>query len=102
MSLSPSQLLTFGDKVRQNLSGLDNILQQINRHGAATEHRGPDLQRGAVFRERGAEEGVDGVKDHVDDVFLQDGIRKTLLSFITNLQKKKQKGVPLSVLCVCA
>ncbi len=48
-------------------------------------HHGPDLQRSAVLREGGAEEGVDGVEYHVDDVFLQDGIRKTLLSFITNL-----------------
>lgn len=47
-----------------------------------------DLQRGAVFRERGAEEGVDRVEHHVDDVFLQDGIRKTLFSFIANLQTR--------------
>lgn len=52
-------------------------------------HRVPDLQRGAVLRKGGAEEGSDGVEDHVDDVFLQDGIRKTLLSFITNLQVTK-------------
>lgn len=54
-------------------------------------HLGPDLQRRAVLRERGAEEGVDGVKHHVDDVFLQDGIRKSLLSLVTNLQKEKEK-----------
>lgn len=47
------------------------------------------LQRSAVFRERGAEEGVDGVKNHADDVFLQNGIGKTLFSFITDLQRGK-------------
>lgn len=56
-------------------------------------HHGPDLQRRAVLRERGAEEGVDGVKDHVDDVFLQDGIRKTLLSFITHLHREPHKHI---------
>lgn len=35
----------------------------------------PHLQRRAVLRERRAEEGVDGVKHHVDDVLLQDGVR---------------------------
>ena len=48
------------------------------------------LQGGAVFRERGAEEGVDGVKHHVDDVLLQDRITETLLSVTTNLQKRKR------------
>lgn len=50
----------------------------------------PDLQRRAVLRERRAEEGVDGVKHHVDDVFLQDGIRQSLLSFVTHLHRKKR------------
>lgn len=50
-------------------------------------HHGPDLQRRAVLGERGAEEGSDGVKDHVDDVFLQDGVSKTFLSLVTNLPR---------------
>lgn len=51
------------------------------------------LQRSAVFRERGAEEGVDGVKNHADDVFLQNGIGKTLFSFITDLQSVKKPNI---------
>lgn len=47
--------------------------------------RDPDLQGSAVLRERGAEEGIDGVKDHIYDVFLQDWVRQTLLSFVTDL-----------------
>lgn len=54
---------------------------------AGRVNRGPDLQRRAVLRERGAEEGVDGVKDHVDDVFLQDGVRKMFFTFVAHLQK---------------
>lgn len=62
----------------------------------------PDLQGGAVLRERGAEEGIDGVKNHVDDVFLQDGISKTLFSFITNLQTKNTLTKPqCECLCAC-
>ena len=50
-----------------------------------------DLQGGAVLREGGAEEGVDGVKHHVDDVLLQDGIAESLLSLVTNLQTGKTR-----------
>jgi len=49
------------------------------------------LQRGAVLGERRAEEGDDGVEDHVDDVLLQDGIRKTLIALIAHLPRKRQK-----------
>lgn len=59
------------------------------------EHRGgwttaPHLQGRAVLRERGAEEGVDGVKDHIDDVLLQDGVRKMLLTLIAHLHKAER------------
>lgn len=33
------------------------------------------LQGGAVFREGGAEEGIDGVQHHIHNVLLQDRIR---------------------------
>ena len=61
----------------------------------------PHLQGGAVFRERGAEEGDDGVKDDIDDVFLQDGISKTLLSFVTNLQRREHHRHIKLYVCVC-
>lgn len=57
---------------------------------AGRVNHGPDLQRRAVLRERGAEEGVDGVKDHVDNVFLQDGVREMFFTFIAHLQKEHQ------------
>lgn len=52
----------------------------------------PHLQGRAVLRKRGAEEGVDGVKDYVDDVLLQDGVRKILLTFIAHLQKSQERN----------
>ena len=73
--------------LHSSMSNNNNLMTEY-----ITVEPGPDLQRRAVLRERRAEEGVDGVKHHVDDVFLQDGIGQTFVSFVTNLQKKHKRS----------
>lgn len=61
---------------------------------------GPDLQRRAVLREGRAEEGTDGIKHHIYDVFFQDGISQALLSFIADLHKQRKELKHTLVVCL--
>lgn len=85
-----------------NVTIISNVIliNGNNRHRVANivfvnrVRAGPDLKRCAVLREGGAKKGIDSIKNDVDDVPLQDGIRETLLSFITHLhiQQKHLKN----------
>lgn len=58
-----------------------------------TGSKSPHLQRRAVLRERRAEEGGDGVENHIDDVFLQNRVGQTFLALVADLQKKKHSDL---------